>query len=538
MDRSDAPPAVEMRGIVKRFPGVLANDHIHFAVRAGEIHALLGENGAGKSTLMNILSGLYRPDAGEIWLCPRGQTQPRRVDIRSPRDAINLGIGMVHQHFMLVPTLTVAENVILGLEEPRFLLRMRQVEEKIAALAQQYYLRVHPSAYIWQLSVGEQQRVEIVKLLYRGAEVLILDEPTAVLTPQESEQLGRTLRRMAEEGKAIIFITHKLDEVIAFSDRVTVLRAGHNIATLDTVATDKAELARLMVGREVLFRIEKPGSVVCTDGEPPVLEVEQVEALNDRGLPALRGVSLQVCSGEILGIAGVAGNGQSELAEVVTGLRAVTRGRVLVRGQDLTNQPPLRFIEAGVSHIPGDRLGVGLAGNLPVSDNLIMKAYRREPLANGPFLSRRAILSFARNLIQAFQIITPTPLSPVRTLSGGNLQKTILAREITASRDFASDHRRILIAIHPTRGLDVGATEAVHRTLLEQRAQGAAILLISEDLEELLALADRIAVMYEGRIMGIVSAASADIEQLGLMMAGESHMPSTITGGDPQGEQR
>jgi len=342
------------------------------------------------------------------------------------------------------------------------------------------------------------------------------------------------LRRMAEEGKAIIFITHKLDEVIAFSDRVTVLRAGRNIATLDTFATDKAELARLMVGREVLFRIEKPGSVVCTDGEPPVLEVEQVEALNDRGLPALRGVSLQMCSGEILGIAGVAGNGQSELAEVVTGLRPVTRGRVLVRGQDLTNQPPLRFIEAGVSHIPGDRLGMGLAGNLPVSDNLIMKAYRREPLANGPFLSRRAVLSFARNLIQTFQIVTPTPTSPVRTLSGGNLQKTILAREITASRDFASDHRRILIAIHPTRGLDVGATEAVHRTLLEQRAQGAAILLISEDLEELLALADRIAVMYEGRIMGIVDAASADIEQLGLMMAGESHMPPAAMEGGSQ----
>ncbi|MGQ9503047.1 MAG: ABC transporter ATP-binding protein [Anaerolineae bacterium] len=538
MDRSDTPPAVEMRGIVKRFPGVLANDHIHFAVRAGEIHALLGENGAGKSTLMNILSGLYRPDAGEIWLCPRGQTQPQRVDICSPRDAINLGIGMVHQHFMLVPTLTVTENVILGLKEPRFLLRMRQVEERIAALSQQYHLQVHPSAYIWQLSVGEQQRVEIIKLLYRGAEVLILDEPTAVLTPQESEQLGRTLRRMAEEGKAIIFITHKLDEVIAFSDRVTVLRAGCNIATLDTATTDKAELARLMVGREVLFRIEKPVGAICTDGEPPVLEVERVEALNDRGLPALRGVSLQVCSGEILGIAGVAGNGQSELAEVVTGLRPVTRGRVLVRGQDLTNQPPLHFIEAGVSHIPGDRLGVGLAGNLPVSDNLIMKAYRREPIANGPFLSRRAILSFARNLIQTFQIITPTPMSPVRTLSGGNLQKTILAREITASRDFASDYRRILVAIHPTRGLDVGATEAVHRTLLEQRAQGAAILLISEDLEELLALADRIAVMYEGRIMGIVDATAANIEQLGLMMAGESHVPSPVTGDGSQGEKQ
>jgi len=516
-------PAVEMRGIVKRFPGVLANDHTHLAVHAGEIHALLGENGAGKSTLMNVLCGLYRPDAGEIWLCPRGQERPQRADIHSPRDAINLGIGMVHQHFMLVPTQTVAENVILGLDRPRFILRMGEVEKHIQALAQQYHLQVDPGAYIWQLSVGEQQRVEILKLLYRGAEILILDEPTAVLTPQESEELGHTLRRMASEGKAIIFITHKLDEVTAFSDRVTVLRAGKNIATLDTAATDKAELARLMVGRDVLFRVEKPATDACPADRVPVLEVIGVSALNDKGLPALRDVSLTVCSGEIVGIAGVAGNGQRELAEIMTGLRPVTAGQVRVRGQDLTNQSPARFIEAGLSHVPGDRLGMGLAGNLPVSDNLIMKAYRRAPIASGPFLSRPAAAGFVRRLIDTFQIATPAPSTPVRMLSGGNLQKTILAREITASREFAGDQRRALIAFHPTRGLDVGATESVHRTLLEQRAQGAAILLISEDLDELLALADRIAVLYEGRIMGIVEAATADLEHLGLMMAGGSN---------------
>jgi simple sugar transport system ATP-binding protein len=422
---------------------------------------------------------------------------------------------------MLVPPQTVAENVILGLKEPRFILNMNHVEEDILDLARKYHLLVDPCAYIWQLSVGEQQRVEIVKLLYRGADVLILDEPTAVLTPQESDELGQTLRRMADEGKAIVFITHKLDEVTTFSDRVTVLRAGRNIATLDTSATNKAELARLMVGRDVLFRVDKIGGATCPGGGRPALEVTSAEALNDKGLPALRGVSLQVCGGQILGIAGVAGNGQRELAEIITGLRPVTRGHVLVRGNDLTNRSPARFIEEGVSHIPGDRLGMGLAGNLPVSDNLIMKAYRRTPIASGPFLVSAAIAGFVQRLIAAFQISTPSPSTPVRMLSGGNLQKTILAREITASREFARDEMRVLIAVHPTRGLDVGATEAVHATLMAQRAQGSAILLISEDLDELLAMADRIAVMYEGRIMGTVDAEGADLEHIGLMMAGE-----------------
>ncbi|HIQ06748.1 MAG TPA: ABC transporter ATP-binding protein, partial [Anaerolineae bacterium] len=498
------PPAVAMRGIVKRFPGVLANDHIDFDVQAGEIHALLGENGAGKSTLMNILSGLYRADEGEIYL------HGHRAAIYSPRDAINLGIGMVHQHFMLVQPQTVAENIILGLQEPRFVLNMERAEREITALSERYGLHVDPKAYIWQLSVGEQQRVEILKLLYRGADVLILDEPTAVLTPQESEELGRTLRQMAAEGKAVVFITHKLDEVAAFSDRVTVLRAGRVVDTLDTPSTTKEELARLMVGRRVLFHLEKPPVVEAAGIGQAVLSVEHLHTLNDKGLPALLDVSFEVRAGEILGIAGVAGNGQRELAEVITGLRKATRGRVLVRGKPITNRPPLAVIEAGVSHVPGDRLGMGLVPNLPVSDNLIMKAYRRPPLAQGLFLNENAIVRFARRLIEAFQIATPSPETPVKLLSGGNLQRTILAREIEALPKRSNSGGGLLVAVHPTRGLDVGATESVQRILLEQRAQGTAILLISEDLDELLVLSDRIAVMYEGKIMGVVPAEKAD----------------------------
>ncbi len=499
------PLAVAMRGIVKRFPGVVANDHVDLEVRAGEIHALLGENGAGKTTLMNILSGLYRADAGEIYV--RG----RRADIGSPRDAINLGIGMVHQHFMLVESMTVIENILLGLDGVGFVPAIDQIRQEIRELSARYGLQVDPDAYIWQLSVGEQQRVEILRLLHRGADILILDEPTAVLTPQEADDLGRTLGRMAEEGKAIIFITHKLNEVMDFSHRVTVLRAGKNVDTLVTADTTPEELARLMVGREVLFRLEKATRPV---GDV-VLSVQGLEALNDKGLPALRGISFEVREGEILGNAGVAGNGQRELAEVITGLRPATAGRVLVRGQDMTNQPPDRVIAIGVSHVPEDRLGVGLVPNLAVSDNLALKGYRSPPLARGPFLVRQAIREFAERLIALFDIATPSPTTPVKLLSGGNLQKTILAREITAGRG-------LMVAVHPTHGLDVGATETVRKTLLEQRDQRAAILLISEDLDELLAISDRIAVLYEGEIMGVMDAEGADVEELGLMMAGKS----------------
>lgn len=495
--------AVQMIGIIKRFPGVLANDGINFEARAGEIHALLGENGAGKSTLMSVLAGLYRADEGEIFL--HGQ----RVSLRSPRDAITHGVGMVHQHFMLVPVMSVAENITLGLQQPRFMLNLAQIEQEVDGLSAQYGLRVDPGARIWQLSVGEQQRVEILKMLYRGADVLVMDEPTAVLTPPEVEELFVTLRRMAGEGKTIIFISHKLDEVMAISDRVTVLRGGQVVATVDTEQTNKKELARMMVGREVLFRVERQevekGNVV--------LNVQKLNALNDKGMLALKEVSFTIRGGEILGVAGVAGNGQRELAEVITGLRKVTSGSVCVRSRDVTNCSPRRIIAEDVSHIPEDRLGMGLIPNLKVSDNVILKGYRRAPLSRGPFLERTAIGRFARRLIQTFDIATPSTETPVKLLSGGNLQKTLLAREISVGPS-------LMVAVHPTRGLDVGATETVRNLLLEQRAAGAAILLISEDLDEVLVLSDRIAVMYESEIVGIIPADEARIEEIGLMMAG------------------
>lgn len=504
------PPAVDMRGIVKRFPGVVANDHVDLTVQAGQIHALLGENGAGKSTLMNVLAGLYRPDAGEI----RIHGQP--VEIRSPRDATRLGIGMVHQHFMLVQPQTVAENIILGLDRPRFRLDMRAIEAQVRELSARYGLEVDPTAYIWQLSVGEQQRVEILKMLYRGADILILDEPTAVLTPQESEELGRTLRHMVNEGRTIIFITHKLDEVMAFSDRVTVLRRGQKVADLVTAETSKRELARQMVGREVVFYIDRSEYPVQDEVKAkarPLLIVENLSALNDKGLPALRGVSFVVHPYEILGIAGVAGNGQRELAEVITGLRPATGGRILLCDQDATNKPPRHAIDLGLSHIPEDRMHTGLIANMTVCDNLILKEYRRPLLSRLGFLVQRAIARFSDRLIREFEIATPSRDTQLKSLSGGNLQKALLAREITSGGN-------LMVAVHPTRGLDIGATEWVQRKLLEQRQKGAAILLISEDLDELLAVSDRIAVMYEGKIMGIVPAQEAHIEEIGLMMAG------------------
>jgi simple sugar transport system ATP-binding protein len=503
-----------MRGITKRFPGVVANQDVSLAVYAGEIHALLGENGAGKSTLMYTLAGLYRPDEGQLFW--RG----RPVEIGSPRAAFDLGIGMVHQHFTLVAPMTVAENVILGLDDAAFVLDMEAVGARIRALGQQYGLRVEPETPVWQLSVGEQQRVEILKLLYRGADLLILDEPTAVLTPQESEELGETLRRMAAEGKAIIFITHKLDEVMRFADRVTVLRGGRVTATHDTASTTKLALAREMVGRDLLFRLGKPPS---TPGEV-VLSVREAHARNDKGLPALRGLSLDVRAGEIVGIAGVAGNGQQELAEVITGLRPITKGHLYVNGREITNHSPLDAIRAGISYVPADRMAVGAAGNMTVADNLIMKGFRQPPLSRGQFLSFTSIAGYARRLIESFRIATPDADTPIRTLSGGNLQKAILAREIDAPHS-------LLVAVHPTRGLDVGATETVQRHLLTQRGAGAAVLLISEDLDELLALSDRVAVLYEGRIMGVMPAEGADVESIGLMMAGEAAAEAMVDGG-------
>jgi len=495
--------AVEMCGVVKRFPGVLAVDHVDFDLRVGEIHALLGENGAGKSTLMNVLAGLYRPDDGTVRI--HGAT----VDLRSPRDAIERGIGMVHQHFMLVPSQTVTENVLLGLDAPRFLMHLAEYDRRVADLGEHFGLRVDPKAHLWQLSVGEQQRVEILKMLYRGAGVLIMDEPTAVLAPQEIEELFDVLRLMKAQGKSIIFISHKLGEVMSVADRITVLRKGRvTAAGLDAASTNMAELARLMVGREVLFRVKK---AYCEPGEA-VLSVEDAWALNDKGLPALRGVSLEVCAGEILGIAGVAGNGQRELAEVITGLRRCTAGRVVIHGQEASSGSTSAAIKQGVAHIPEDRTGMGSAPNLSLTDNLIMKSYSQPPVARGWIINQPVARRRASALKDEYDIVAPSVDTPARLLSGGNLQRLILAREISAQP-------KLLVAVQPTRGLDVGAIEGVQRLLLAQREAGAAILLISEELDELFALSDRVAVIYEGEIVGEL--VEEDRETVGLMMTGQ-----------------
>lgn len=501
-----------MRGIVKRFPGVVAVDGVDLTVEPGEIHALLGENGAGKSSLMNVLAGLYRPDAGEV------RVHGRAADIRSPRDATRLGIGMVHQHFMLVPTLSVAENIVLGLPRPRFRLNMRAIEGEVRDISTRYGLHVDPSSCIWQLSVGEQQRVEILKMLYRGANILIMDEPTAVLAPQEIEELCQNLRAMAAEGKSVILISHKLTEVLSIADRITVLRKGRVTASgLRPAETSRAELARLMVDRPVLFSVDREAQ---EPGEA-VLVVQDLSAQNDKGLPALQGISFEVRAGEVLGLAGVAGNGQRELAEVITGLRPATGGRVLLNGQNVTNCAPRRSLNLGLSHVPEDRVHVGLISNMTVSDNLILKNYRRPPLSRMGFLVKQAIARFARRLIEDYQIDTPGPETQMKGLSGGNLQKALLAREISGAP-------RAMIAMQPTRGLDVGAIEAVHRLLMDLRRSGAAILLVSEELEEITSLSDRIAVIYEGRIMGTIPAEDADVEKIGLMMAGTAVLePST-----------
>jgi simple sugar transport system ATP-binding protein len=498
---------VEMRNIVKRFPGVLANDHVDFDLREGEIHALLGENGAGKSTLMNVLAGLYQQELGTIHI--NGEIKY----FSSPRDAINNGIGMVHQHFMLVPSQTVTENILLGLDDPRFRLRLNEFDEKIADLGEKFGLKVDPRAKIWQLSVGEQQRVELLKMLYRGAQVLIMDEPTAVLAPTEIEVLFNTLRSMIAEGKSVIFISHKLQEVMAISDRVTVLRKGKVTASgVKTGGISRQELAKLMVGRDVLFHLEKkhqePGKVV--------LQVEDVCAENDKGLQALNGVSFSIHAGEILGLAGVAGNGQGELAQVIAGLRHCTRGRILFGDTNITNRPASMAIQHGMAYIPEDRTHVGTAPNLSITDNLIMKNYRRPPISHGVVLDAKVATTFAEELREEYDIVVPSVQTPVRLLSGGNLQRVILARELSGQPPF-------MVAVQPTRGLDVGAIEGVHRLILKQRETGAAVLLISEELEELLSLSDRILVIYEGKIMGELKEdfeSQSMIDKLGLLMTG------------------
>jgi simple sugar transport system ATP-binding protein len=506
-----APPgaavaALELRGITKRFPGVVANDGVDFSAAAGEVHALLGENGAGKSTLSNIVTGLYRADEGEILLAGR----PVRFD--SPREAIDAGIFMVHQHFRLVTPFTVAENVVLGDhrdEGRRFLVHPRSIERRVEEIGRRYGLDLDPRARIWQLAVGEQQRVEIVKALYREARILILDEPTAVLTPQEAETLFATLRAMAAEGRTVIFISHKLHEVVAVADRVTILRGGRSVATVPVAEATPRSLASLMVGRDV----EGPRRDTRGSAGGTVLEVRDLWVPGDRGAPAVRGLSLAVRAGEVVGIAGVAGNGQRELAEAISGMRAPASGEIAVGERRLPAGDPRAAIAAGVAHVPEDRLGTGVAPSLSIASNVVLKTYRRRPFTHGPFLRGKTIRERARELILRYDVRGAEPGLPARQLSGGNLQKVVLGREFQGEP-------KLLIAASPTRGLDVGAIETVHRYLREAAARGVGIVLISEDLDEILALADRVAVMYEGRVVGELDAETASIDEIGLLMAG------------------
>lgn len=495
---------LEMRGITKKFPGVLANDNVNLAIKKGEIHALVGENGAGKSTLMSILYGLYQPDSGAILL--NGQ----EVKIDSPTTAIGLGIGMVHQHFMLVPPLTVAENIILGAEPTRGLkLDMDRAIREVLEISQQYNLLVDPLAKIQDISVGMQQRVEIIKALYRGAEILVLDEPTAVLTPQEVKELFRIMKNLTSQGKTIIFITHKLNEVMEITDNVTVLRSGKTVGTVATAQTNQHELARMMVGREVILKVSKSEA----KAGKTILKVENLEALNDRKLPALRGISFELRKGEILGIAGVAGNGQTELIEVITGLRKATGGKVWYKDQEITNQSPRRVKDAGISHIPEDRHKRGLELDYTIADNMILGYQHRPPFSTWYGINEKAVLEHAENLIPAFDVRPRIPQAMARSLSGGNQQKVIIARE------FYQDPE-LLIAAQPTRGVDIGAIEFIHKRIVEARDRGAAVLLVSAELQEILSLSDRIAVMFEGEIMDILDAREASEERLGLLMAG------------------
>ena len=503
-------PILEMRGIVKKFPGVIANAGVDFDLRKGEIHTLLGENGAGKTTLMNVLYGLYEPDEGEILL------NGKPIQLKNARDAIALGLGMVHQHFMLVQRFTVAENIILGQHSPREprIEDQTAVYARLKELSDRYCLSIHPEAEVWTLSVGEQQRVEILKALYRGAEILILDEPTAVLTPQEAEQLLEILRVLIKEGKSVVFISHKLNEVLSVSDRVTVLRDGKVIDTVPASETGQEELAHMMVGRDVLLQVSK------TPAQPkePVLVVDGVCAKDARELQALYEVSFEVRAGEILGIAGVAGNGQAELEQVIAGLRRATAGRVFICGQDVTNAAPKEVGCCGLAHIPSDRYRMGVLSDFTIAENLVLQRIGQQPFTRRGWLNWKAIRQQATELVKSFDVRTPSIEMTAGKLSGGNAQKMILARELARQP-------RVLIAAQPTRGLDVSAIEYVHQQLVEQRDAGMGILLFSTELQEILTLSDRIAVMYEGRIVGVMENEQVDVSALGLMMAGGKGLP-------------
>ncbi|HEX9115646.1 MAG TPA: ABC transporter ATP-binding protein [Anaerolineae bacterium] len=498
-------PLLRLDNIVKTFPGITANDHINLEVKAGEVHCLLGENGAGKSVLMSVLYGMYPADSGQVYY--KGQP----LQIRSPKDAIAHHIGMVHQHFMLVPTLTVAENIVLGQHRPwRVLYDMDKVATRIRALSAELHMDVDPKALIANLSVGEQQRVEILKAMYHGADLLILDEPTAVLTPQETTQLLTLLRELAGRGMTIIFITHKLEEVMQASDRVTVLRDGKLVATVSTRDTNARQLARMMVGRDVLMdlprRPAQPGD--------PVLTVRDLTVKNERGLAAVRDVDLEVRSGEIVAVAGVSGNGQTELALAISGLLAPLAGEIAICGERVALSPR-SLAEAGLAHIPEDRIKMGIVPPFSVCENFILHQYRDEPYSHRGFLSFRSITEHAWELVQKFDVRTNDVDKEIGQLSGGNQQKVVVARELFR-------HPRFLLVNQPTRGIDIGATEFVLQQILAQRDAGAGILLISTELEEIFAVADQILVMYEGQIAGRVPADRSRLEEVGLMMAGKT----------------
>lgn len=503
---------LQAKGITKKFPGVLANDHVDFDLRKGEIHALLGENGAGKSTLMNILYGLYKPDEGEVTV------EGSQMQLNSSRDAIQHGIGMVHQHFMLIPVFTVTENIMLGAETdhraaqneaPLVKLDRKEVAQKVTDLSHQYGLDVDPLAIVGDLPVGVQQRVEIVKALYRKAKILILDEPTAVLTPQEAEDLFVIMRELTNKGVSIIFITHKLKEVLAIADRITVMRAGRVVGTTVPKESNEAKLASMMVGREVILTVQKKPAQPAEE----VLKVENLRVRDVRGLEAVRGISFSVRAGEVLGIAGVQGNGQTELAEAISGLRGTEGGHFSIAGKDLSGKPPRPITETGLANIPEDRQRHGLVLSYSIADNMVLCDYYRAPFGKRGIIQQKELDENARKLVKAYDVRTPSPFTAAGKLSGGNQQKVIIAREL-------SRPVKVLMASQPTRGLDVGSIEYIHKEIINMRDRGVAVLLVSAELDEILSLSDRIAVMYRGEIVATVDRKDASREQLGLWMAG------------------
>ncbi len=500
-----------MRGITKRFPGVLASDNVDFDVRAGEVHTLLGENGAGKSTLMKILYGLYQQDEGEIIL------HGKPIQLTSPANAIAHGIGMIHQHFMLVPTLTVAENVSLGLKSTRGALTdLKTVSKRITEISKSFGLQVYPDEHVWKLSVGERQRVEIIKALYRDASILILDEPTAVLTPSEVDDIFVIFRKLAKDGRGLVFISHKLKEVLDLSDRITVLRHGQVTGDTTPAKSDRHDLAQMMVGRAVKLAPDKHE----VETGAPLLIIEDLCVDGDRGRHAVQGLNLEVKSGEILGIAGISGNGQRELAEAIAGLRTVQSGRITINGLDTTYGKPAKIRKAGLSYVPEERMKDGAIGEFDVKENLILLNHNSEPFCKNGLLNFHEIRSHSEKLVKEYAVKTPTIDTTTKNLSGGNIQKVIMARELSAGP-------KVLLASQPTRGVDIGAAEYIHERISQQRQRGTASVVISEDLDEVMALSDRIAVMFDGKIMGIINQKDATRESIGLMMTGEEQESAT-----------